>query len=624
MSQRNGNGVLPEFNILDHLESLTVIKELGSEYHCSCPACGDGGFKIDKASGKYAAFKCECSNAAIREAIRPLSQAFEEYAPAKPVRPEQVRKWEYRDRNGKPLVAVKRIDNGDGTKQITQGHWDGTKYANGCPPEIRSQIPVYRYADVRAAIGSGKATVLWVEGEPCADALWSLGIPATTSIGGSSGLRRYGDYSADLAGANVVVCPDMDKTGMAYAEAVAEMYPTAQWCYAFPDSPWWERLPGNGGLDIADWIDKGATAEQVLSAVGPRRKPKGEPTIDLDQQAADLEAIVNQYANEQSPVRRALLKARILADFRIGRTELAELESEFKAPPPLSFHHISAPSIEYGCDYLQVLEQKASGEIAPGLSTGFRDLDGKLMGMKPHRLYFIAGRPSMGKSALAENIILNAANQGASVLTFTMEMPIDEWKDRATAIYTGIDTNRIASGRIEENEWPLVTEAIAQYNELPIFMDQSPGVTVDQMRRTVDALSKSCGAPQMIVVDYLSLVRASAPNQNRVQEVSAIARDLQVFAKEVACPVVIVSQLSRDLAGRADKRPVLTDLRESGEIEQVADVVLMIHREEEYDENTEDKGIAEILIRKNRQGAKGTVRLLYESHCVRFKDLPSY
>lgn len=623
MSQRNGNGVLPEFNILDHMDGLNIVKDLPGEYHCQCPACGDGGFKIDKKNGKFAAFKCECSTSQIREAIRPLAQAFEEYAPSKPKRPEQTRRWEYRDRQGDRLVAVKRIDKGDGTKQITQGHWDGGKYATGCPKEIRSQIPIYRYTEVRAAIEAGQTTVFWVEGEPCADALWSLGIPATTSIGGSAGLHRYGDYSTDLAGADVVLCPDMDTVGVDYSEAVAELYPAAQWCYAFPDSPWWDRLPANGGLDVADWVEQGATAEQVLAAVGPCRKQPESATPDLDQQAADLEALVSQFANEGSPAKRALLKAKILADFRIGRTELAELEAEFKAPPPLSFHHISAPSLEHECDYLQALEKKASGEIEPGLSTGYRDLDGKLMGMKPQKLYFIAGRPSMGKSALAENIILNAAKQGATVLTFTMEMPIDEWKDRATAIYTGIDTNRIASGRIEVEEWPLVAAAIAQYSELPIFMDQTPGVTVAHMRRTVEAMTRECGAPQMIVIDYLSLLRPDVGNNNRVQEVSAIARDLQVFAKEMSCPVVVLSQLSRDLANRADKRPVLTDLRESGEIEQVADVVLMIHREEEYDQNTEDRGIAEVIIRKNRQGAKGTVRLLYESHCVRFKDLPA-
>lgn len=622
----SSNGVLPEFDILNFMDRLEVVKELATEYHCTCPACGDGGFKIDKRSGKYAAFKCDCTNAQIREAIRPLSEAFEEHAPSKPVRPKAERKWEYRDRQGKPLVAVKRIDDGNGGRKIMQGHWDGDRYKPGCPAEVRPDIPIYRYSDVQKAISDGEPFVFWVEGEPCADALWGLGIPATTSIGGCEGLERYGNYRDDLQGVQVVLCPDMDLAGLKYAEKVQGLYPDALWCYAFPDSAWWDKVPQKGGLDIADWVDQGATRDQILEAIGDKRKPVA--LTDDDKKAGEIEALVRAYLGEPNAAKRALLKTRLLRDYGLPRPELKDLEQAYAPLPEIKLRHISGPSTDYEISLLDVIEKKATGEIEAGIPTGFTDLDRRLRGVRRKKLYLIAGRPSDGKSALAENIALNVAKatQRAGktdpVVIFSPEMTHDEWKERALAIESGIDSGRIAAGMIADHEWGPLAQHYATVDSLPVFIDDSTGITVEYMQRSCEWMQENHGLPSMVIVDYLSLVSADGTSSNnRVQEISHIARQLQKMAKALNVPLFVLSQLSRALMGRNDKRPVLSDLRESGELEQVADVVMMLYRDEEHNPDTLDKGITEVILRKNRQGSKGTVKLLFEAEFTRFRDI---
>lgn len=366
-------------------------------------------------------------------------------------------------------------------------------------------------------------------------------------------------------------------------------------------------------------------AQNVVST--PRQMPSegmeadADVADDLSQRAEDLEALVTQYANESSPTKRALLKAKISADFKIGRSDLLALEAEFRTPPAPSFHHISMPVSGHDCDYLQLLERKASGEIPAGLPTGFFDLDAKIIGLKPRKLYLVAGRPSMGKSAFTENIALNAAKAGVNVLIHTLEMSTEEWIDRAVSMEAGIDGNTIASGRLDESDFGRVCMALPSVLDLPVFLDERTGITINDMRNNVVAMTEMVGAPGLIIVDYINLLKAAIPNANRTQEMSAIARDLQEFTKECNCPVIALSQLSRDVSNRQDKRPVESDLRESGELEQVADVILMLYREEKYDPETTEKGIAEVLIRKNRQGATGTVKLLFEPQFTRFRNL---
>ena len=199
-------------------------------------------------------------------------QYFAATAPAeKPIRPQQRRDFFYPTRQGQPLVKVTRVDRGSGTKFFVQYHWDGQRWVKGLTPLVRKQVPIYRYAEVRRAVAAGQP--IWVvEGEGCADALWNLGIPATTTLGGSKKYRSYGDYAQDLEGARLVLCPDRDQVGMAHMEEIAQDFPEAQWCYSYPESLRWHNLPKHDGLDVADWIAEGATAEQIRAAVGERRQ----------------------------------------------------------------------------------------------------------------------------------------------------------------------------------------------------------------------------------------------------------------------------------------------------------------------------------------------------------------
>ncbi len=206
--------------------------------------------------------------------------------PAKSVRPQSRKDYLYPSREGQPLVKVTRCDRGNGSKYFVQKHWDGHQWVKGLTPKIKQQVTIYRYQEVRRAIAAGQ-TIWMIEGEGCADALWNLGIPATTTLGGSKKYRSYGNYNADLKDARLVLCPDQDQVGIAHMTDVYQDFPQAQWCYVYPDSWRWQNLPKHGGLDIADWVADGAISEQIRAAVGEQRQLKPEaksPTKTLDLQ----------------------------------------------------------------------------------------------------------------------------------------------------------------------------------------------------------------------------------------------------------------------------------------------------------------------------------------------------
>lgn len=255
------------FSILDHLEKLTPANAKGKYI---CPVCDGNNLSVSR-DGKYQCWNgCECKD--IREVLAPWAAHTQDEG--KRTRPKGEKEFYYPDREGNPLVRVKRIDYGDGKKTFYQSRWDGKQWVNGLTPEVKTAIPIYRYAEVQDAIARGEL-IFWVEGEGVADELWNLGIAATTSIGGSGGYTKYGNYSQDLKDARLVICPDRDLTGIKYAEEVAKDYPNAQWCYAYPDSPTWYALSKNGGLDIADWIaDFKLNAERIMAAVGEKRDLK--------------------------------------------------------------------------------------------------------------------------------------------------------------------------------------------------------------------------------------------------------------------------------------------------------------------------------------------------------------
>ena len=264
-----------------------------------------------------------------------------------------------------------------------------------------------------------------------------------------------------------------------------------------------------------------------------------------------------------------------------------------------------------------------SGDAITGLTTGFRDLDAQTSGMQPADLIIVAGRPSMGKTTFAMNIVENALiSSGRPVLVFSMEMPSDSIVMRMLSSLGRIDQTRMRSGRLEEDDWPRLTSAVGLLKDKPLYIDDTAGLSPTELRSRARRVARENGGDLgLIMVDYLQLMRVPGNTEGRTAEISEISRSLKAIAKELNCPVVALSQLNRSLEQRPNKRPVNSDLRESGAIEQDADVIAFVYRDEVYNEDTPDKGIAEIIIGKQRNGPIGTVRLAFIGKYTKFEDL---
>ncbi|MFT6434818.1 MAG: replicative DNA helicase [Candidatus Azotimanducaceae bacterium] len=256
-----------------------------------------------------------------------------------------------------------------------------------------------------------------------------------------------------------------------------------------------------------------------------------------------------------------------------------------------------------------------------GLSTGFRDIDDMTMGFQPGDLIIVAGRPSMGKTSFAMNIAESAVIAGDKpVLVFSMEMPADSLIMRMLSSLGRIDQTKIRSGQLSDEDWPRLTSAVTLLNDKPLFVDDSAALTPNEIRSRARRLAREHGDIGLIVIDYLQLMQVSGSGENRATEISEISRSLKGIAKEFRCPVVALSQLNRSLEQRPDKRPIMSDLRESGAIEQDADVILAIYRDEVYNEGAE-KGIAEAIILKQRNGPIGRKKLAFIGQYTKFEDL---
>jgi replicative DNA helicase len=272
-------------------------------------------------------------------------------------------------------------------------------------------------------------------------------------------------------------------------------------------------------------------------------------------------------------------------------------------------------------DYYDRVEylNKHKGQMI-GLPTGFARLDEILGGMQRSDMLVLAARPSMGKTSLALNIAHTAAKKfGQRVLVFSLEMASEQVVERLTSAEAGIDSQRLRRGEIADDEWGRFITTTSSLSELAFFIDDTPAISVLEMRTKARRLHAEVGL-DLIVVDYLQLMRGEGRHENRQQEVSAISRGIKALARELNIPILAISQLSRGVEARSDKRPILSDLRESGSIEQDADVVLFIYRDEVYNENTERRGIADILIAKHRHGPIGSVPLLFRKPTASFVD----
>jgi len=259
-------------------------------------------------------------------------------------------------------------------------------------------------------------------------------------------------------------------------------------------------------------------------------------------------------------------------------------------------------------------------EHVTGIPTYFKALDRLTSGFHPSELIIIAARPSMGKTAFAVNIATNAAiNKNLTVAIFSLEMSAEQLVQRILCSLSGIDGNKLRTGFIKESDWGPLTFAAGKLSEAPIFIDDTPGITPLELRAKARRLKADKGL-DVIIVDYLQLM-SSTKGDSRQQELSEISRALKSIARELDIPVIALSQLNRSCESRNDKRPLLSDLRESGSLEQDADVVIVLYRDDYYNPETSEAGISEVIIRKQRNGPVGTVKLLFQKEYTRFADL---
>jgi len=334
---------------------------------------------------------------------------------------------------------------------------------------------------------------------------------------------------------------------------------------------------------------------------------------------------------EKSVLRQLIATANRVADRAFntqGRTVdelLDEAESEVFAIAEQATH-------EGGPQRISQLLAKAteridalfhSNESITGLATGFSDFDEMTSGLQPADFVIVAGRPSMGKTAFAMNIAEHAIIKTQQpVLIFSMEMPADSLAMRILSSLGRIDQHHLRTGKLTDDDWPSITSAVQMLADLPLFVDDTPGLSPAEIRGRARRVTRESGQLGLIIVDYLQLMRVPGFRvENRTAEISEISRSLKSLAKELNVPVVALSQLNRSLEQRSDRRPVMSDLRESGALEQDADVIVFIYRDEVYHEDSAEKGTAEIIIAKQRNGPIGKVRLAFLGKYTRFEDL---
>lgn len=282
---------------------------------------------------------------------------------------------------------------------------------------------------------------------------------------------------------------------------------------------------------------------------------------------------------------------------------------------PESIQHAVAKALDN-------IEKRSHSKAAiTGVASGFNDFDKMTAGLQPGDLVIIAGRPSMGKTVLGMNMAEHAALKGdKTVLVFSMEMPNEAIAMRLLSSLGRIEQNKLRTGNLNEQDWQRVTSAVSLLSKAKIFIDDSAALTPMELRARARRVAKENPDLGLIVIDYLQLMRGSGNGENRTAEISEISRSLKALAKELNLPVIALSQLNRSLEQRPNKRPVMSDLRESGAIEQDADLIVFIYRDEVYHEDSPDKGTAEIIIGKHRNGPIGMIRLTFMGQYTRFEN----
>jgi len=370
------------------------------------------------------------------------------------------------------------------------------------------------------------------------------------------------------------------------------------------------------------------TVSEVLRRRGELDKVGGVQYLTRLVDIVPSTSNVNHYAGivEEHAKRRELIRAGAAVTetaFSIDKDIADVLDRAEQSVLAVAERRSSQALLEVGPLFSGVLEQieqmEQHGSDLTGLATGFVDLDKKLAGLQPANLVVIAGRPAMGKSSLALNMAVNAAAEDEPVAIFSLEMSKEEIVQRILSSVGKVDSMKIRSGQLGPL-WRRVVDAAGRMYQAPMFIDDSPAVTVTDIRAKCRRLKRKRGL-SLIVVDYIQLMETTG-GENRQQEIAQITRNLKNLARELAVPIIAMSQLNRSLESREDKRPRLSDLRESGSIEQDADVVMFIYRHEYYHPEDQDKrGTAEVIVAKHRAGATGPVEMTFQPEFTRFANL---
>jgi replicative DNA helicase len=275
-------------------------------------------------------------------------------------------------------------------------------------------------------------------------------------------------------------------------------------------------------------------------------------------------------------------------------------------------------------DRIQQLYDRENPSEITGVPSGFHDLDKMTSGLQPGDMIVVAGRPSMGKTAFALNIAeYVGVEMRLPVAIFSLEMSGPQIATRLLSSVGRLDQQKTRNGRLSDEDWDKMTVALGKLHDAPIHIDETGAINATDLRARARRLHRQCGKLGLIVIDYIQLMTSAKENENRATEISEISRSIKALAKELECPVIALSQLSRKVEERNDKRPLMSDLRESGAIEQDADLILMMYREEYYKPDTQDKGIAEVIVGKHRNGPTGTVKLTFLGEYTKFQNFAS-
>ena len=363
-----------------------------------------------------------------------------------------------------------------------------------------------------------------------------------------------------------------DVGGIAYLGELADMTPST-------------ANSGAYGVIVKERSQQRRLIEAANEIVQSAYEPEGKNSLDI---LSDAEQKIAQIAEGNRKEGGPVVVGPILKD------TLAKLDELFNKPDGLS-----------------------------GLTSGFTEIDNRTSGFQPADMIVVAGRPSMGKTTYAMNLVENAlVATKRPCLVFSMEMPSESIVMRMLSSIGKIDQTRIRSGKLIQDDWNKLSSAVSILKGLPLYIDDTPALTPQDMRaRCRKVYRENNNDLALVMVDYMQLMRVSGPSEGRSQEISEISRSMKAIAKEFSCPIIALSQLNRSLEQRPNKRPVMSDLRESGAIEQDADIIAFIYRDEVYNEDTPDKGIAEIITGKHRNGPIGTDRLSFVGKYTRFENL---